>query len=113
MTPDTLESKVVRVETRQEEHARLLALTVPLVGQVAVHDQKLDDVKDDVTEGFNSVRAEMTEFKKDVRAELAEIKRDEKTKARERRAIYSGLMLASFGLVGTFVLQLLQGSGHG
>lgn len=112
MTPETLESKVVRVETRQEEHARLLALTVPLVGQVAVQEQRIDDIKDDVTQGFNGVRAEIAEFKKETRTELAEIKRDEKTKARERRALYSGMLLASFGLVGTFVLQLLQGGPH-
>jgi hypothetical protein len=108
VSPEHWETRVVRLETRQEDIKRQLELTVPLVGAVAVQGLRLDEVKDDVTEGLRSVRSEVADIKAEFRGEIAELKRDEKAKAKERRSMLVALLLAGAGLLGTFASQLIQ-----
>lgn len=83
----------MRLETRGERWD----LAVPLLGEVAVMDERVDGLKKDLNEGLTAIRAE-----------LAEVKRDSSSRAKERRAMLLALILAGVGLVGNYALQLLQ-----
>lgn len=93
MSPENLETRIVRLETRGERWD----LTVPLLGEVAVMDERVDGLKEDLNEGLRAIRLE-----------LADIKRDSVSRAKERRAMLLALILAGAGLVGNYSLQLLQ-----
>lgn len=97
MSPENLETRIVRLETRDEEKARRLELVQVLPGQVAVLESRVDDFRDDLNEGLKAIRAE-----------LKEIKADNANRAKERRTMLLALVLAGVGLVGTFGAQLVQ-----
>jgi uncharacterized phage infection (PIP) family protein YhgE len=107
VSPENLETRIVRLETRDEEKARQLSLTVPLIGQVAVMESRVDDFKDDLNEGLKAIRDELTQIKRDQ----AKAKEHDADRAKERRTMQLALFLAGVGLVGNFLAPLLSG-GH-
>lgn len=94
--PERSAERLVRAETRLDEHGKMLAAITPLVAQHAVLDERVENFRGDLNEGLAAIRSE-----------LAEMKRETSDRAKERRTMLIALFVAGLGMFGTFVTTLV------
>lgn len=97
MSPESQETRLVRVEEQVKGHERDIRTVAPLTAQYAVLEERFTSLRDDLNEGLKAIRAE-----------IHEIKKDQAERAKERRTMLVALFVAGVGLFGTFGAQLMQ-----
>lgn len=99
--PESVDTRLTRVEEKVKGHEDDLKVLWPLPAQYAVFEERLANFRKDLNDGLTAIRAEVND-----------IKQDAQERAKERRMMLVALFVAGIGLFGTFVataVPLLKG----
>lgn len=100
--PESVETRIARLEASKDDHAERLRMLFPLASAFAVQEERISGIREDI----NSVGAAL-------RSEIAEMKQTANERAKERRTMLIALFVAGVGLFGTFVataVPLIKGN---